>query len=64
MHTHAHPWYLVRVGEVVAATFVTWHDGVEVTLSEGERLLADHPVVDAQPQWFRPEAVKARARRR
>jgi hypothetical protein len=54
----------MAAGEVVAtATFVTWHDGVEVTANEGDRLKADHAIVQAQPQWFKP-APKAKPRKR
>jgi hypothetical protein len=51
--------------EVVATTtFVTWHEGVEVTVKEGDRLKADHAIVQAQPQWFKPDETPRSTRKR
>jgi hypothetical protein len=57
-----------RAAEVVATTtFVTWHVDdedrpVEVTVSEGDRLEAGHPIVAAQAQFFRPVPPKRTAK--
>jgi hypothetical protein len=52
-------------GEVIATERFTTYDPTdddrERTVEKGERLPADHPIVAAQPQWFKKAPRRAAA---